>query len=141
MKLLLLLLCSLSIFAQEFTPATRLNSVTDLDPEIVKIATFYKGQGDESFKIQNTLQPYVDKLLVLSPQPVIANRIDILAGSWKQVWGPYNYRSQKRIVDPQLDPDKIFQVVSADGYYYNISDQFKKKSKQTRVNFNFKRHI
>jgi hypothetical protein len=132
MKLLLLIICSINVFAQEFTPVSSLNNVTALKSEIVKIARFYKGQGDEDFKIQNTLQPYVDKLLVLSPQPVIANRIDILAGAWKQVWGPYNYRNEKRIVDPQLDPDNIFQVVSANGYYYNVSNQFKKKSKETK---------
>jgi hypothetical protein len=132
MRYILAFLMSFNILASDFTAVEKLNDVKSLKTEIIKIAEFYSGQGDEDFKIQNTLTPYVDKLLKLNPMPVVANRIDVLAGAWKQVWGPYNYRNEKRNVDPTLDPDKIFQVVSEDGYYYNVSNQFKKRKKVTK---------
>ena len=45
------------------------------------------------------------------------------------MWGPYDYRNEKRGVDPELGVDEIYQIVFKDGYYYNVSPNFKKGDK------------
>ena len=45
------------------------------------------------------------------------------------MWGPYDYRNEKRGVDPELGVDEIYQIVFKDGYYYNASPNFKKGDK------------
>jgi hypothetical protein len=37
----------------------------------------------------------------------------------------YDYRNKKRGIDPNLGIDEIYQVVSKDGYYYNVSPLYK----------------
>lgn len=129
---LLILICGQMTFAQSFTPVNELNSVSGLKSEILKIAEFYLGQPDKDFKIQNTLVPYVDKLLELNPQPPVEDRLDLLDGRWQQVWGPYEYRKYDRSVDPTLDTSKIYQVVFKEGYYYNVSNVLDEDTKKSR---------
>jgi len=43
--------------------------------------------------------------------------------------GPYNYRNEKRGVHPELGVDELYQIVFKDGYYYNVSPNFKKGDK------------
>ena len=88
---------------------------------IIKTAQKYQGQGDPDFKIQKELEPMVNKLLALEPQANIIDRLPLLYGVWKQVWGPYEYGDNDRGVDPTLNPKEIYQVVSPEGFYYNVS--------------------
>lgn len=46
-----------------------------------------------------------------------------------QVWGAYDYRNDKRGVDPALGVNEIYQVVSKDGYYYNVAPNLPKADK------------
>ncbi len=129
---LTLLLIGQAAFGQTFTPVESLNDLPSLKKEILKIAEFYLGQPDQDFKIQNTLVPYVDKLIELNPQPPVEERLDLLDGRWQQVWGPYEYRKYDRTVDPTLDTSKIYQVVFKEGYYYNVSNVLDEDTRKSR---------
>lgn len=95
--------------------------IDELKAQIISVAQSYQGQGDPNREIQNTLDPMVKELLELAPQPPVAERLDLLEGTWQQVWGPYDYRGNNRGVDPSLKPDEIYQTIFAGGFYYNTS--------------------
>lgn len=119
LSLLLALTVNLSALADE------LSDLYQVKKEIVETALIYQGLGDPDFKIQNTLEPLVQKLLALAPQKPIQERIELLDGTWKQVWGPYDYRNDDRGVDPEIGVTEIYQMVSKEGYYYNVSPLYK----------------
>lgn len=119
-----------SFLALGVTPAVASQKLTQLKQQIISTAKKYQGQGDPDFKIQNTIEPMVEQLLKIAPpQAPIKDRLAVLAGTWKQVWGPYDYRNDDRGVDPELGVNEIYQVVSIDGYYYNVSPQYPKGDK------------
>ena len=93
--------------------------------EIIALAQKNQGKGDPDRKIQNSLEPLVQRLLKLNPQPSVKKRLKLIAGTWKQVWGAYDYRGNARGVDPSLKTDEIYQQVSPKGYYYNVSPLLK----------------
>lgn len=133
MKLVLLtvsVLFSIQIFASVD------EEVKVLKETIVKTAEKYQGQGDPDFKIQKELEPLVQKLLTLEPQSKVIDRLPVLFGVWKQVWGPYEYRKNDRSVDPTLNPKEIYQVISPEGFYYNVSPNMSRKNK-TEKNINY----
>lgn len=63
----------------------------------------------------------VEELLNVAPQSPVKQRLHLLEGAWRQIWGPYDYRNKKRGVDPDIKADEIYQVIFKDGYYYNIN--------------------
>jgi len=102
--------------------------------EIVSLAQSFSGQGDPDFSRQEALEPLIEELLALSPQPPVKERLEYLYGTWKQVWGPYDYRNDDRGVDPELGTDEIYQSVFEGGYYYNVSPLYKNGDRsQVRV--------
>lgn len=100
-------------------------SVETLKAEIVALAQSFEGQGDPDFSKQRQLDALVERLLALAPQPPVEARLDLLQGAWRQIWGPYDYRNDDRGVDPEVDVDEIYQVVSPGGYYYNVAPFYK----------------
>lgn len=106
--------------ASSTAPSAENDPATEAKAAIVALARSYAGTGDPDFAKQRAFEPLIDRLLQLRPQPPVAQRIDRVAGAWKQIWGPYNYRGSERVVDPELDSDNIYQVVFAEGYYYNV---------------------
>lgn len=100
-------------------------AVRETKHEILTLAKSYSGQGDPDRSKQRSLEPLVQKLLSQAPQPPVKDRLRLLAGAWKQIWGPYDYRDDRRGVDPNLGIDEIYQVVSERGYYYNVSPDYK----------------
>lgn len=99
--------------------------VEALEDRILATASRYTGQGDPDRSIQRELERLVADLLEEAPQPSVRDRLPLLYGAWKQVWGPYAYRRNDRGVDPRLDVDQIYQVVFSGGYYYNVNPQLK----------------
>lgn len=99
--------------------------VAHLKREILTRSGSFAGQGDPDFTRQTQLDGLVAQLVAAAPMPPVAQRLDLLDGVWKQVWGPYDYRNKKRGIDPDLGIDEIYQVVSKDGYYYNVSPLYK----------------
>ncbi len=93
-----------------------------LKAEILTLARSFSGQGDPDFSKQKQLDALVDQLLQAAPQPPTRDRLHLLPGRWRQVWGPYDYRTEgSRDVDPQLDTGNILQVVFPQGHYYTIT--------------------
>ena len=105
--------------------ATKPAAVRETKREILTLATSYSGQGDPDHSKQKSLELLVQKLLSQAPQPPLKNRLRSLAGAWKQIWGPYDYRNERRGVDPNLGVDEIYQVVSERGFYYNVAPDYK----------------
>lgn len=89
--------------------------------DILSLAESFRGLGDPDRSRQDQLEVLVSELLRVAPQPPVHQRIDRIAGAWQQVWGPYDYSGDKRGVEASIDIDHIYQVVSADGYYYNVN--------------------
>jgi hypothetical protein len=110
--------------------------VESLKETIVKTAEKYQGLGDPDFKIQKELEPLVARLLTLEPQLNVVDRLPLLYGVWKQVWGPYEYRKNDRSVDPTLNAKEIYQVISPEGFYYNVSPNMNPKTnKEKNINY------
>jgi hypothetical protein len=103
------------------------DQVAAVKKKILDLAHKYSGQGDPDFSKQNAFQPLIAELLSLQPQLPVRSRINVLAGAWKQIWGPYNYRGSERIVDPELAGNEIYQIVSPAGYYYNVTPLIDKR--------------
>jgi hypothetical protein len=82
---------------------------------IVALARSYEGQGDPDQSKQRRLEVLVDRLIADNPMPPVAERLSLVAGAWKQVWGPYEYEANDGSVDPTLGFKEIYQVVFADG--------------------------
>lgn len=78
------------------------------------------GKGDPDFHIQRQLEPLVQELLAVAQPGSVESRLPLLAGAWRQLWGPYDYRGDDRGVDPRLDPAGIYQLIYPGGYYYNV---------------------
>lgn len=114
-KLFFTFLISLSLFS------SYAGEIDKIKAELISKARSFQGLGDPDFKIQNELEPLVNRLLKLSPQPSIKERQKLLVGTWKQEWGPYDYRGDDRGVDPNLKVDEIYQVVFEEGFYYNVN--------------------
>lgn len=89
--------------------------------EIIQLATSYFGQGDPDRSKQRSLEILVDQLVAETQPLPLQDRLPLLEGSWQQIWGPYDYRSDDRGIDPNLDPDHIYQVILPNGVYYNIN--------------------
>jgi hypothetical protein len=101
---------------------------------LLALASSYSGLGDADFSKQRSLELIVDELLKINPQPPVRERIGLIAGPWKQVWGPYNYRGSERTVDPEIGTNEIYQVVFPQGYYYNVTPLYKQGNKtQERI--------
>ena len=97
-------------------------SVAAIKADILNLSQTFIGQGDPDFSKQRALEVLVAELLAAAPQPPVGQRLDLLAGPWYQVWGPYDYRGNDRgTVDPKITVDEIYQVVFRDGYYYNVN--------------------
>ena len=105
------------------------DSISELKSEIVAMALDYQGLGDPDQSKQKTIEPLVERLIQLNPMPPVKDRLQVLAGAWKQVWGPYDYRDDNGGVDPSLGLKEIYQVVFADGYYYNVAPYYPKGDK------------
>lgn len=92
-------------------------SVSRLKSQIISLAKSYEGLGDPDQSKQKNIEALVEKLVQENPMPPVNDRIPLLPGTWKQVWGPYDYRNDNGSVDPKLGVKEIYQVISADGYY------------------------
>ena len=113
-----------------------LMTIEELKTELITRASKYTGQGDPDYKIQNELEPYVNRMIELNPQAPVKARLPLLYGVWKQVWGPYDYQNDSRRVDPSIGVNEIYQVIDPDGFYYNVSPNYKKGNlKKEKINY------
>ncbi|MGE3623760.1 MAG: hypothetical protein AB7H77_07820 [Bdellovibrionales bacterium] len=102
------------------------SSAREIKHQILRLAKSFEGQGDPDFSKQKQLDALVARLLAASPQPPVQDRLPMLYGTWKQVWGPYDYREKdSRGVDPEIGVNEIYQSIFPGGYYYNISPLYR----------------
>lgn len=114
-------LAAVTLLSLNLQAKTKAESIADLKQQILQIASSYEGQGDPDQSKQKSLEGLVDQLVALSPMPSVTERLPLIVGAWKQVWGPYEYRKDDGSVDPTLGVREIYQVVFAEGYYYNVA--------------------
>lgn len=74
--------------------------------------------GDNTAEIRASLSVMVDELIALVPQRTEAEKAEEVAGGWFQVWSDNPFTTVPNIC---FDTNHIYQIVSPDGYYYNIS--------------------
>ena len=121
-----ILIACISLFTTSMSMATEGDDAkVELKRQIIQLAQSFEGQGDPDFSKQRLLEPLVQELLRISSSSPIRDRLPVLAGVWRQVWGPYDYRNDDRGIDPELGTEEIYQVVSSKGYYYNVSYLYK----------------
>lgn len=99
-------------------------SVEDLKKQILELAKSYEGKADPDQSLQKNLEVLVNELVAKKPMPPVSERLLQIAGAWKQVWGPYDYRNDDGGIDPTLGVSEIYQVVSPQGYYYNVAPYY-----------------
>jgi hypothetical protein len=122
-RIWMIFLCLGLIIAAAPGQATATRTVAAIKTDILVMAQSFLGQGDPDFTRQRALQVLVDELLAAAPQPPVEERLELLAGPWHQVWGPYDYRNDDRGVDPKTTVDEIYQVIFPEGYYYNVNPE------------------
>ena len=89
--------------------------ISELKEEILKISAENTSNLDAADEVKEILLPLVEELVSLVPQRQENEKLDQVIGAWKSVW---SYRS----FGFGTDYDQVYQVVSEDGYYYNISN-------------------
>jgi hypothetical protein len=96
---------------------------------VLALATSYSGLGDPDYTKQRSFEPLISELLDLNSQRPVRERLGLIVGPWKQVWGPYNYRNAERSVDPEIGVNEIYQVVFSTGFYYNVTPLYERGDK------------
>lgn len=88
--------------------------VAELKNEIKTIALANIDRTDNFKEVRAALQPLVDELLSLTPSKLEAEKLDLVVGGWRNLWTDQGF-------PPFVDAKQVYQAVSPDGYYYNIS--------------------
>lgn len=129
MKNLFLLALALSFTSPNAIAGDLPESIPSIKQKILELARSYEGQADPDQSKQKSIEPLVEKLVAMASMPPVKDRIPLLAGVWKQVWGPYDYRDDKGGIDPKLGIREIYQVIFAEGYYYNVSPYYPEETR------------
>jgi hypothetical protein len=75
---------------------------------------------DNLVAVRAQVDPLIDKLARhFGPVPA-TQKLPLVQGAWRQLWSDYPYPMTPLI---KMDPTQIYQVVDADGHYWNIGDQ------------------
>ena len=59
----------------------KVDAVRNVKQEILDLAQSYAGQGDPDFAKQRSLEALVQKLIAVSPQPPVKDRLTLLYGA------------------------------------------------------------
>lgn len=87
---------------------------------ITNIKSVCSSKDDDSKKRMNLLN-LIDELKIVTNYPKIQTSypVEKVEGAWRQLWTDQEYPIPSFL---KLDPERIFQVVSKDGFYWNLSD-------------------
>lgn len=87
--------------------------------EVRRIALANTQRQDNLDVVRAELDPLVDRLARhFGTRPAIA-KLPLVAGAWRQMWSDFPYQMNPIL---RSDAAQVYQVVSADGYYYNLGD-------------------
>jgi len=109
----------LFLFAVTLSLSAMAQDLATVKTKIFDLAKSYSGQADPDGSKTKSFEPLIAELLALSPSRTMQEKAAAAEGAWKQVWGPYSYNNSGA-APSGLDPDNIFQVISAKGYYTNV---------------------
>ena len=89
--------------------------IEDLKTQIVKVAEQYNGDTDKREEAKDRLDSLIDNLTFLTPERTEAEKKKDIIGGWKNIWSYRPFRGN-------TNSNQVYQVVSSDGYYYNLSE-------------------
>ena len=81
---------------------------------IVAIAKSDFAREGNQLVVRNILDPLVNTLVEMAPSQSEDERAALGGGGWKSLWTDQGF-------GPGTDLDQVYQVVSPNGFYYNIS--------------------
>jgi hypothetical protein len=70
-------------------------------------------------EVRAELEPHIQKLRRHFGTRSATAKIPLVKGAWRQIWSDFPYPGPSFI---KMDARQIYQVVTADGYYYNLGD-------------------
>lgn len=93
--------------------------LAELKDQILEIAIANGDNRDNLVEVRAQLDPLVAELDAYQAEVQATEELDVLVGSWKEVWADD--------IEPQrpgfeTDRDGVYQVITADGYFYNIGE-------------------
>jgi hypothetical protein len=74
---------------------------------------------DNADAVRAEVDPLVEKLAKHFGKRTAAQKLPLVAGAWRQIWSDFPYPMAPFVT---MDFAQIYQVVSADGHYWNIGD-------------------
>ncbi len=74
---------------------------------------------DNFADVRREVDPLVDKLARHFGKRSAASKVPLVAGAWRQIWSDYPYPMAPFVT---MDLSQVYQVVSADGHYWNLGD-------------------
>ena len=86
MKINIILFFSLFIYHLSINSQSISQSREDLKKNILLLAEKYQGTGDPDLQKQKELEGLAKQLLIVSPQEPVSKRLDLIEGSWQQIW-------------------------------------------------------
>ena len=97
-----------------FTSSLKAGTTEELKSRIIEIAKQYTSQTLKAGEAREKLQPLVDELIASVPSRSEEEKLDQVIGGWKNLW---SYRS----FGFNTNYNQVYQIVSEEGYYYNLS--------------------
>ncbi|HEU4407595.1 MAG TPA: hypothetical protein VFS43_20180 [Polyangiaceae bacterium] len=91
-----------------------------LKRDIRRVAQENRCRRDNLPEVRAELQPLVDELLALAPPAPEADKKALVVGAWENLWSDLAYSPD---VEATIDCKNIYQVVSPNGFYWNVSRQ------------------
>lgn len=110
MSMALILSLSSTVWAQD---------LATVKAKILSLAQTYAGQADPDGEKAKTFLPLIQELLSYAPPQTMEQKASVAVGAWRQIWGPYFYNNASQVISG-LDPNNIYQVISASGIYTNV---------------------
>ena len=95
--------------------AARQRRIAKLKSQIRAISLANQTRTDNLPAVAAQLRPLVNRLVAIAPTQTAAERFDLLIGPWYNLWSNLGYGG----FTPDLK--RIFQVVTRNGHYYNLS--------------------
>ncbi len=91
------------------------NLKEELIEQIIDIAKANTGKVDQAEETEEEIQPLIDALLEITPERSEAEKSSQVAGAWRNLWSNTAF-------GPGTNYDQVYQIVSTEGYYYNVSE-------------------
>jgi NAD(P)-dependent dehydrogenase (short-subunit alcohol dehydrogenase family) len=76
-------------------------------------------RSDNFAQVRTQADPLVAKLAGHFGTRTAKQKLPLVTGAWRQLWSDYPYPMNGF---NKMDPAQVYQVVTPDGYYYNIGD-------------------